>query len=603
MCRRNAEVGHDLEFRFSELVRVLSHRLGINVGREVLTEAFVASELDAEFSSQLVDPEVANLLSKLKQEGRKIAVVSDFYLGREMMERLLTHHNLSAFVDYVFVSSDYFKTKRSGQLYSIVLSKLNALPTDCVMIGDNPESDVRIPQSIGIEAVGLDRSAVHARYVNQFSGLKEGQRSISEVRKILTASKDPEQSVSRLHMLAATYYLFIERLESAVAQAGFRRLLFLSREGQFLKRLFDTYQAHQRRANPFLDTQYLVVSRKSTFLPALRPLEQEDFHTLFRQYQRISGRDFISNLNLDNELERILRQDIGESFDQRQEWYSGSSVHQQILANDHFRHIYENVRTEQARALAQYLVQTAGEGESRIALVDVGWKGTIQDHLFLAGRGKIEYHGFYLGLVAPGLDVLGNNKRGLLFNLHGESSPAYKIFNENRALFEISLGASHGSASRYLLNLGGVAEPELDSFDREKELFVRVVEPLQARIADTFEHLCRALSCTHLRMEDFAAEVLSAHADLVFSPTRCELDLFRSLFHVENFGQLGTSTFDQEPRLSMRERIAAARRLVEGDESILNNAWWPPLTLDNLGLGTMIPWYARKRRQVLGEQQ
>jgi hypothetical protein len=128
-------------------------------------------------------------------------------------------------------------------------------------------------------------------------------------------------------------------------------------------------------------------------------------------------------------------------------------------------------------------------------------------------------------------------------------------------------------------------------------LYRASIAPMQRRIELAFRSICEALSRTHLRAEELVDLVLARHSDLVHSPSKCELSLFRSLFHLENFGRLGVSRFNAESKLSLPRRLWTALELIRNpNHALLRDSWWPPLTLDNLGLGSMIGWYANDRK-------
>ena len=71
------------------------------------------------------------------------------------------------------------------------------------------------------------------------------------------------------------------------------KVLFCSREGQLLKKLFDLYQSTFLHKNK-IQTYYFYVSRRSTLIPSLTNPDVEDFDIIFRQYKKIKFRKFSS---------------------------------------------------------------------------------------------------------------------------------------------------------------------------------------------------------------------------------------------------------------------------------------------------------------------
>ena len=81
---------------------------------------------------------------------------------------------------------------------------------------------------------------------------------------------------------------------------GIETVLFCSREGQLMKKMFDDYQMifFQKK---LIKTEYFYVSRKATFLPTFKEFDNENFEILFRQIQQLKIGDFLSNIGFDND--------------------------------------------------------------------------------------------------------------------------------------------------------------------------------------------------------------------------------------------------------------------------------------------------------------
>ncbi len=180
--------------------------------------------------------------------------------------------------------------------------------------------------------------------------------------------------------IAFTLYYFISHLYFELVAKGIKDIFLFSREGEFLKKLLDTYLEVNNIKT--IKTHYLIVSRKSTFITSLQPLENETFETLFRQYRKMSIINFLKSLNFqENEINRIdnsLKKDL--NFTEND--LPTSESFKFLLSNSDFCTIYENKRTEQKENLKNYIKSFGVHVEQDgLATVDVGWKGTIQDHI------------------------------------------------------------------------------------------------------------------------------------------------------------------------------------------------------------------------------
>lgn len=93
---------------------------------------------------------VMNLIDIAKSVGKKVICISDFYIGKNFIERIFENLNIS--VDEIYVSCEYGLTKETGSLFSKVLSDLKIKGSELLHIGDNWNSDYVVPTNLKIDA-------------------------------------------------------------------------------------------------------------------------------------------------------------------------------------------------------------------------------------------------------------------------------------------------------------------------------------------------------------------------------------------------------------------------------------------------------------------
>ena len=359
---------------------------------------------------------------------------------------------------------------------------------------------------------------------------------------------------------AYTLFFFIERLHKTLVNNEIKQVYFLAREGQPLKHMFDLYQ---KKVGSNLSSRYLKVSRRSTLLPSLKALEEETFNTLFRQYRQISLFEFLSSLGLGEHAVNItdtLKLPEGAEH-QREEDFSKSKTFNALKQTDVFQHVFESERIRRRDAFISYLEQlSGGTMPQNLCLVDVGWKGTIQDNLFsmLCVNNRTSVNsvtGYYIGLISPGSAYNNNKKHGLVFSSTSSVSPKFHIFNENRALFEIILAADHGSIVNYEITSGGCAKAISGSFE-EREMLEREVFPIQKHLFENFKDLLKKIHKSHnIQLMPFRT-IVQSHGRMVFKPTTRERTWFSSVFHVENYGVFQLSKFSNEKgKAGLKQRL------------------------------------------------
>ncbi len=122
------------------------------------------------FSRSYLYEDTLPALEELKSEGYKIAVVSNTtwgspaFLWREEMERL----GLSTYLHATVFCRDVGWRKPAKQIFEYALEKLQALPQNCVFVGDDPRWDLVGPCNVGITPVVIDRKRI-LQQVNEAS--------------------------------------------------------------------------------------------------------------------------------------------------------------------------------------------------------------------------------------------------------------------------------------------------------------------------------------------------------------------------------------------------------------------------------------------------
>lgn len=98
-------------------------------------------EINAELSVCKANPKAYTFYNKIKNSGKRIIIVSDMYLQKEAIKKLLINCNYDINDVPIYVSSEYGKTKRSGSLFKEVLKNEEVDACKIMHIGDNLISD------------------------------------------------------------------------------------------------------------------------------------------------------------------------------------------------------------------------------------------------------------------------------------------------------------------------------------------------------------------------------------------------------------------------------------------------------------------------------
>lgn len=591
LCEANKLRGYDLEFSFEDMASdlfealVKGNKILTTISRIEFIDICCATELQTELSVQQVDTDCLGVVDTLHDRKYKLACISDIYLPMKIVQKMFEYHKIDHYFDKIYISSEYKITKRSGRLYDLVLKDQKIAPTNSIMIGDNEESDYNVPITKGMNAILLDRNARKKHYSDNWTYSHDTNAIYSRISSVLNENADTEKCTIFTEM-ALTLFLFTKKIHERAVSANANEIFFLSREGEFLIKLFNIYLEHQLHHDSVnITPHYLIVSRRSTYLPSLDDIVNESFSKLFRQYRSISLYEFLASLNFERDCINHIAEELNADPEAVIDDFPESQLYLALRSNSTFKATFELLRKKQRENLIKYVEGFGADiREHGLYLVDIGWKGTIQDNLFDVFGRDLSIHGFYLGYI----DIFGSNgkyggntKEGILFSMAPDKSPYYHAYADNTALFEVILGASHGSAVSYEDDGDGIRVVTQDE-PGEMAIYNEKVRHIQDSIENKFRLLCAIDSMLHHDASYLERFTAKTHSRLVFFPTQAEMDYFRGLYHYENFGYFRVSKFDENYDGNTIRNLVS---LILNPNKTLNRGWWIPLTLSSLGLG------------------
>ncbi len=119
-----------------------------------LCKMLCAMEKETELRVCKVRPEGAALLHAAEEWDIRVILISDMYLSRKRIGRMLCKCGVKHFNE-LYVSSEHRHNKANGDLFRY-MKKREELPFSTMLhIGDNPISDVLNPRNLGMHAVYL----------------------------------------------------------------------------------------------------------------------------------------------------------------------------------------------------------------------------------------------------------------------------------------------------------------------------------------------------------------------------------------------------------------------------------------------------------------
>lgn len=335
---------------------------------------------------------------------KKIIIVSDMYLPKEIIEKIL-HKN--GYTDYerLYISSEIRLTKHNGDLFRYILQDLGIKAESIVHIGDNWDSDYVKPRKFGMrsyffpKATSVLMGEIQGTLSNHFQqifnnpaeGLIDhrhfldylGQRSMLAIvanryfdNPLRQFNPDSYFNVDPyfigyfalgMNMLGVGLWMM-----DIIRRSNYKTIHFIARDGYLIKIIFEKLKRHipvETKAN------YLHVSRKT-----LLPLTLEEPYNLFALYhlfnvQNYSPREILSSFlrinRIDDNLQLYFRKK-GVLLDKR--FSSADEFNYFAKVVIEFDLLKSNLREYRERVY-QYLDRLITD---RDAIFDIGYNGTTQ---------------------------------------------------------------------------------------------------------------------------------------------------------------------------------------------------------------------------------
>ena len=423
-----------LELNRSILMLYHHYRMDSIVEPSVFVSLVHSTLLEAEKRNVTAAPNAGLLLHKLRAAKKKIWVCSDYHLGMLDVAALLNQEFGSDMFDRIAVSCDMGFLKEDPRFWQTI----GATPANFFMVGDNWKSDFKTPSSLAISCHHIDSTKAYSAY-SHFVLKYELSREKALERLI---SKDWISYSSNSVFLL---YHFCEELYKCLL--GGECVYFLSREGQLLQRLFDSYLLEFDKKG--IKTKYLYVSRLACYLAQIDvsegPISLVDNVLTYLEGDVKTISAFLVILGFtQSDISRFSQLSGFDFFAPS----SQEGLKKCISCLWELGEFKERLVEKIGLSKAAFLEEMAPISNGRLILVDVGFRGTMQDYLRSFLPSSIDLQGYYVLLSTPQNESNNSHKKALISEYW--SNPSYAADRRYLLNLEIVLRADHGQVIRCL---------------------------------------------------------------------------------------------------------------------------------------------------------
>lgn len=390
LCKKAEEDGHDGECRIEEVFESLIDQV-MNEKTSLKSSELLKIELKNEKDAIFINPDILPIFEKYKD--LEMYCVSDFYMGSKSLKELLDYLELPIKIKKIYSSADYLLNKRSGRLFKKFEEELKIDPKDHIHVGDNQYSDIEMANSLGIKTIKTTKTDFN------FSPSKNRKMEF-DLKSVL---KDKSTEENRLFNagveLAPLLYFFIYSIIENGIKNNIDTIYYQTREGETFIKVHDMIINNNPFPIDLPEAKIMEVSRMATFGASLDEFSIKALMRLWSQYKSQSMKSLFKTLNIDAEplKEYFGKYDIIFDEDIVEPWFD---LRVQKLFNDKsFTDKVEELLKKKRVKLLQYFKEKLNieNDDKPMFVVDIGWRGTIQDNLaYIFDKKKIG--GYYLTL-------------------------------------------------------------------------------------------------------------------------------------------------------------------------------------------------------------
>ncbi len=295
---------HD-EITFNEIYQ--------SIGEKYKTVESFESEFETRICQQ--NPEINEAYEYALNLGKRIIFVSDMYLPQGVVEIILDTNGYKSY-EHLFLSSTYKQRKATGELYDVVIDKINVSPGKILHIGDNKKNDFENAKVKGLKAIYYPK--VINRFMHEHKNMSLIFDSSYDKRfntDYLTYSLIVGiNSVVWIENLNDSYwmrfgslyagpflYFFTRWLYSKAQINNIKNIALVARDGFNLKKIFDLFDNKKE-----FNTQYVYLPRYVSESANINSLEDLGMFLEGLGKTDESLRDFISIFSEENHLIKDL---------------------------------------------------------------------------------------------------------------------------------------------------------------------------------------------------------------------------------------------------------------------------------------------------------
>ncbi|CAA6678614.1 MULTISPECIES: hypothetical protein [unclassified Lentimonas] len=429
-----------------------------------------------------ISENIATVLEHLSR-GERVILASDMYLPIDTIRNLLRKADPKLAELKIYLSSERKAGKTNGALFDIICNEEKVRPSQIHHCGDNQVSDVSVPKALGAQVSHYSESKLtdyEACYSDKYFGLLPNVTA-GICKRLRLSQRNPSQAYELGGGFTAPFfYGFVHDLVHDTTEDGAEAYYFLARDGYILLKMA---QLICKQLGLKKELKYLYVSRESVYLASVHRINSVNLSQILAA---TDGAATVQTISDSLKIEaQVLQEILPENIDRKKHLTQTeiNELKQKIIESQTACDTINRSASKAREELTAYLRSEGAFTHKKFALVDTGWRASIQDAIFsvmLHEKPDVEIVGYYYGSSEISEQTVRQNAKH-----------AYMIKPQNKQkilkVIELLTMSDHGRTLGYEQSQQGSYTPILEAASvtvNEKEAYFKGIEDFTRRMTN-----------------------------------------------------------------------------------------------------------------------
>lgn len=374
------------------------------------TEYLIKLECDIEIDSVIPLPEQIDRIKELLAAGEKVILISDMYLPRDVIQKMLYKADPVLTTLELFLSNEYGTLKTDRLLFFEVYRSIKPFYYygKWIHTGDNIGADQNQPRRMNIETRLVKKpefTDIESSMVQQIGNYDAYKVAAMQAR--IRERYDFSRSDFVADFVAPLWVSYVDWAIRDAMKNGFETLYFVSRDGHPLKRIADALiETHGWK----IKTKYIYASRRVWRVPSyIDKVDDEFFATYGGNFNDIHSKEkFISAACFEDEehFKEVLPQIDLDSIDFN-DWSDGQpgrKLARVLQANEAYHQYLLEYAAKYREISCEYLRQEVDPNEKHayVEFFGRGYNQTCHSRIWNYAIGReVPLHYYYAHVLFP----------------------------------------------------------------------------------------------------------------------------------------------------------------------------------------------------------